>query len=269
MKRLFQPLSCTAFILYAFLYVPLAVIVASSLNESRYGTEWRGLTLRWYRSVLADEQILAALKNTAILATVSTLVATLLGSLLGYGMSRHRFPLKRFAGRALFLSIGVPDIIMAVSLLLFYALLRSWLGLFHLSLSTMILAHVTFQIPFVALLVQARLKDIDPSLEEAAHDLGASRWQRFRFVTLPLLGPGIIAGALLAFTLSLDDFVVSFFTSGPGSATVPIYIYASVKRGVTAEVHALSSLLIYAGFLATVGMALLQNRRAPPATTRE
>ena len=150
---------------------------------------------------------------------------------------------------------------MAVSLLLFFSVLRQWLGLFQLGLATMVVAHVTFQIPFVAIVVRSRLTGLDPALEEAAHDLGANAWQTFWRVTFPLMVPGVAAGAMLAFTLSLDDFVVSFFTSGPGSTTLPILIYSSVKRGLTPDINALSSLIVLASLLATVSVMLLQPKR--------
>jgi spermidine/putrescine transport system permease protein len=200
---------------------------------------------------------------TLLLATFSTIVSTAIGTLLGYGLARHPFPGKRALSNFLLLPIAIPDIVMAVSLLLFYALLRSWLGIFNLGLLTMTIAHITFQIPFVALIVRARINGLDPAIEEAASDLGASRFQRLFHVTLPLLRPGIAAGALLAFTLSLDDFVVSFFTSGAGSATVPIYIYGAVKRGMTGEIHALAALLILAAILGTMGLAWFQRRDTP------
>ncbi len=260
MKRFFGPVGLTALVLYLFLYLPLLVIVALSFNSSKYGTSWQALTLDWYRTALSDEQIRSALKNTTLLALTSTAISTFLGALLGYGLSRHSFRAKKIVSALMLLPVAVPDIVMAVSLLLFYSLMRQWIGLFQLGLTTMILAHVTFQIPFVAAVVRARLAGMDLNLEEAASDLGATRWQRLRHVTLPLLRPGIIAGALLAFTLSLDDFVVSFFTSGAGSTTLPIYIYSSVKRGLTAEIHALSTLIILAAVLGTILLALLQRR---------
>jgi spermidine/putrescine transport system permease protein len=153
----------------------------------------------------------------------------------------------------------VPDIVMAIGLLLLYAVVRERLSIFEPGLLTMTLAHVTFQIPFVMLVVRARLAGLDTSLYEAAHDLGATSWQTFRHVTLPLIWPGVLAGALLAFTLSLDDFVISFFTTGPGATTLPILIYSSVKRGVTPDIHALSTLMFLASVLATTGVMLLQR----------
>jgi spermidine/putrescine transport system permease protein len=246
-------------VLYVFLYLPLAVVIVSSVNATRFGTSWKGFTLVWYRSAFNNPQVIGALQNTVVLGLASAAIATTLGTLLGYGLARHPFFAKRLVSRAMLFPIAVPDIVMAVALLSFYAFFRSWAGFGNLGLGTMILAHVTLQIPFVAMIVRARLRGTDPALEEAAADLGATRMQRLWHVTLPMLRPGIIAGALLAFTLSLDDFVVSFFTSGAGSTTVPIYIYSSVKRGVTGEVHALSTVLILAAVLATIAVGLLNN----------
>jgi spermidine/putrescine transport system permease protein len=246
--------------IYVFLYLPLVVVLVASVNASRFGAEWKGFTLEWYRAAFGNPQVVAALRNTLSLGLASAAVATLIGTLLGYGLARHKLPAKGWVQRAMLFPLAVPDIVMAVSLLSFYAVVRSWTGYGNLGLGTMILAHVTFQIPFVALVVRARLRGMDPAIEEAAADLGATRWQRVWHVTLPMLRPGIVAGALLAFTLSLDDFVVSFFTSGPGSTTVPIYIYSSVKRGVTGEVHALSAVLILAAVLGTVVVRLWAPR---------
>jgi spermidine/putrescine transport system permease protein len=148
-----------------------------------------------------------------------------------------------------------------VALLLFYSLVRSWCGLFELGLTTMTLAHVTFQIPFVAIVIRARLVGLDPALEEAARDLGANEWQTFVHVTLPLIMPAVLASGMLAFTLSLDDFVVSFFTNGPGSTTLPILIYSSVKRGLTPDINALSTVIILASVLGTVAVAIFQRIR--------
>ena len=241
-----------AVLLYLFLYLPLAMVVTQSVNASRYGFEWGGLTTKWYASAWNDPQIAMALKNTLALAISSTVIATVLGTLLGYGLARHGFRGKQLVTRLVWLPVAVPDIVLAVSLLLLYSVVRQWTGLFQLGLGTMIVGHVTLQAPFVALVVRARLAGLDPALEEAAADLGATRWQRVRHVTLPLLRPGILAGALLAFALSLDDFIVSFFTSGPGSTTLPIYIYSAVKRGVTAEIHAVSTFLIAAALFGTI-----------------
>jgi len=254
-------LPVAAVLLYAFLYAPIVVVIVYSFNSARFGSQWAGFTTHWYRTLMQDSLALSAAGNTLVLGGASTAIATVLGMLLGYGLDRYDFPGKGCFSRLLYIPVFIPDIIMAVALLLFYSLVRSWLGLFELGLTTMTLAHVTFQIPFVAIVVRSRLVGLDPELEEAARDLGASEWQTFRRVTLPLVLPGVLAGAMLAFTLSLDDFVVSFFTSGPGSTTLPILIYSSVKRGITPDINALSTLIIVVSFTATVCLAWLQRAR--------
>jgi spermidine/putrescine transport system permease protein len=260
-KRTSWPLNLIAAVLYLFLYAPLAVVVVYSFNAARFGAGWHGFTTQWYGTLWENSQALAATKNTLLLAVFSTVIATVLGTMLGYGMNRFRFPGKNLFNWFLYVPVFIPDIIMAVALLLFYSLIRKWTGLFELGLTTMVLAHVTFQIPFVAIVVRSRLIGLDPALEEAAHDLGAGEWQTFRHVTLPLILPGIVAGGMLAFTLSLDDFVVSFFTSGPGSTTLPILIYSSVKRGITPDINALSTLIVIASILGTVTVTVLQRTR--------
>jgi spermidine/putrescine transport system permease protein len=197
---------------------------------------------------------------TLALAAVSTGISTVLGTLLALGLSRAPFRGKRLVEWSLQSIIVVPDIVMAIAMLMFYAVVRQWLGFLQPGLLTMAVAHVTFQIPFVTLVVRARLMGLDPSLTDAAQDLGATGWQTFRHVTFPLIRPGVLAGALLAFTLSLDDFVVSFFTTGPGATTLPILIYSSVKRGLTPDINALSALLVLAAVVATTLMMMLQSR---------
>ncbi|HEY9174188.1 MAG TPA: ABC transporter permease subunit [Verrucomicrobiae bacterium] len=261
MKRSGPLLSVSAWLLYAFLYAPLAVVMVYSFNAARFGAGWGGFTTRWYAALWQNPLALAAAKNSILLAVFSTGIATALGTLLGYGLARYDFPGKRSFGRLLYVPVFIPDIVLAVALLLFYALIRRWLGVLELGLTTMVLAHVTFQIPFVAIVVRARLAGLDPALEEAARDLGASEWGAFRHVTLPLILPGVLAGGMLAFTLSLDDFVVSFFTSGPGATTLPILIYSSVKRGITPDINALSTLMILACVLGTVLVTLFQRTR--------
>lgn len=248
-------------LLLAFLYAPVAVVVLFSFNAARHGVAWEGWTTHWYGALLTNKLALNAAKNTLLLAVISTALSTLLGSALGLALNRYPVPARRTLTRFLHLPVFIPDIVMAVSFLLFYALVRRWSGLFELGLPTMIFAHVTFELPFVAIVVRSRLAGLDPAVEEAAHDLGANAWQTFWRVTFPLMLPGVLAGSLLAFTLSLDDFVVSFFTSGPGSTTLPILIYSSVKRGVTPEVNALSTLVVIVSILGTVMLTLLQRRQ--------
>jgi spermidine/putrescine transport system permease protein len=247
-------------LLYAFLYAPIAVVIVFSFNAAKHGGPWQGFTVDWYARLFDSPEKLDAARNTVILAVASTAIATVLGTMLGYGLSRYAFPGKKLFSWLMYVPVVIPDIVMAVAMLLFYSLVRDWLGLFELGMATMIVAHITFQIPFVAIVVRSRLAGLDPAIEEAAHDLGATTWQKFRYVTLPLMLPGILAGGMLAFTLSIDDFVVSFFTTGPGATTLPILIYASVKRGITPDINALATLIVMASVLGTVGVAWLQRK---------
>lgn len=247
---------------FAFLYLPIATVIIGSFNNTAHGVRWHGFTWKWYSVLWNDKQASAALWNTIVLALASASISTCLGTMLGYALSRNSFPGKALLARMLYLPLCLPDIVMAVALLLFFFLARKVTGWFELSLGTMIVAHVSFQIPFVAMVVKARLQGLDMALEEAAHDLGASPFQRFAHVTLPLMRPGMIAGGMLALTLSLDDFVISFFTSGAGSTTLPILIYSSVKRGITPEINALSTIIIIASVLATITVTVIQRKYA-------
>ena len=245
---------------YLFLYAPIAVVIVFSFNAARLGAGWSGFTTKWYSVLLDNPQALSAAKNSVLLAVFSTLIATVLGTLLAFGLKRGSARQKRLLPFLVYPPIFVPDIVIAVAFLLLFSLTQSWLGIFKFGLLTMVVGHVTLQLPFVAIVVRARLAGMDPSLEEAAQDLGANARKVFTRVTFPLILPGILAGALLAFTLSLDDFVVSFFTSGPGSTTLPILIYSSVKRGITPDINALSTLLIAASIIGTVSSVLLQRK---------
>jgi spermidine/putrescine transport system permease protein len=247
-------------ILYLFLYAPIAVVILYSFNAAKRGGPWAGFTMDWYARLLNSPEKMTAAWNTLVLALTSTVLSTVLGTLLGYGLSRYRFPGKRLASSIIYLPLVIPDVVMAVAMLILFGVLRSWLGLFELGLGTMILAHITFQIPVVSMVVRSRLAGVDPAVEEAAHDLGANTWQKFWYVALPLMRPGILAGAALAFTLSIDDFVISFFTTGPGATTLPILIYTSVKRGITPDINALSTLIIAVSVAGTLIVALFQSR---------
>lgn len=260
--RLNRALGATAAALGVFLYLPLAAVLVASFNASRFGTRWEGFTLDWYRRLLDNGAALLAARNSLVLALASTAVATVLGTLLGYGLARFSFRGKRAAEGLLRVPVFLPDIVLAVALLLLFGLTRRWLGVGDLGLGIMILGHVTFQIPFVALVVRARTAGLDPALEEAAHDLGATPVAAFFRVTLPMLAPGILAGALLAFTLSLDDFVTSFFLSGPGTATLPVLIYANVRRGLSPDMHALSTLVMAVSLTAVLAARWFQRGHA-------
>lgn len=259
MKRSSLPLWLVAIVLYAFLYAPIVIVIAYSFNIAPHGGPWQGFTTEWYGKLFNSPDKIVAAKNTLILATVSTLIATVLGTMLGYGLSRYTFPGKKLFSWLMYIPVVIPDIVMAVAMLLFFALVRGWLGLFELGMMTMIIAHITFQIPFVAIVVRSRLAGMDPAIEEAAHDLGANAWQTFWQITFPQMLPGVLAGGMLAFTLSIDDFVVSFFTTGPGATTLPILIYSSVKRGITPDINALSTLIVFVSIIGTIGVTLFQR----------
>lgn len=237
---------------YVFLYLPIVILIIFSFNASRYSGAWRGFTLEWYRSLFSNEALGVALKNSLIVAGSSTLISTIFGTMVALAMERYRFRGRTALDAVLYLPIIIPDISMAVMLLLFFVLAQ-----FQLGLITIIISHVAFDISFVAVVVRARLAFFDMTLEEAAQDLYADGWQTFRRITLPLIMPGILGGALLAFTLSIDDFVITFFTAGPGSTTLPLRIYSMVKLGVTPEINALSSMMIlFSMILVSVSLIL-------------
>ncbi len=246
---------------YLFLYAPIIVLVIFSFNASRFVTTWDGFSLRWYRELFQDQAMATALRNSLIVAVASTLISTVFGTMVALAMERRKFVGKAAFDALLYLPIIIPDIAMAVMLLLFFVLVS-----IQLSLITIIIAHVAFNISFVAIVVRARLVGFDRSLEEAAQDLGANELQTFWYVTLPLLMPGILAGALLAFTLSLDDFVITFFTAGVGSTTLPLRIYSMVKLGITPVINAISTLLLLVSMsLVLMSMFLQRKGGASPA----
>jgi len=240
---------------YAFLYIPLVVVVIFSFNDSKLNAEWVGFTLDWYRKLLANDEMLKAAVNSLIIAFAAAGLSTVLGTMAGIAMHRYRSRLLPFLTLT---PVAMPEILLGVSLLIFFI---STFGEESLSLLTVIVAHTTFCIGFVAIIVRARLSGMDESIFEAARDLGATPWQSFRLVTLPLIMPGVIAGTLMAFTLSIDDFVITFFTAGAGVPTLPLTIYTMIKIAVTPEVNALSTLLM----LLTLTMIVVAGRVAPDA----
>jgi spermidine/putrescine transport system permease protein len=233
-----------ALLFYLFLFSPIVLLVIFSFNESRFPTHWTGFTFDWYKTLFANYALGQALKNSLIVTLTSTAIATVIGTMVAVAMERYRFRAKTVVDGALFLPIIIPDIAMAIMLLAFFVLVGMQLGL-----TTIIIAHVAFNISFVAIIVRARMASIDPNLAEAARDLYANEWKEFWRVTFPQLIPGILAGALFAFILSFDDYIISFFTSGPGSTTLPIRIYGMVRKGITPEINAASSLMLLASFL--------------------
>lgn len=228
-----------AWLVYLFIYAPIVVLVVFSFNQERINAVWTGFTIDWYLRLFSDADMMRAIYNSLVVGVVSTAVASVLGTITALGMARYRFPLKRVFDSVLYLPIIIPEIVMGVSLLVFYVFIQ-----FTLGTTSIIIAHITFNISFVAVVVRARLAGMDPSLEQAAIDLGATPLQTFRHVTFPLIRPGIIAGMLLAFTLSWDDFLIAFFTAGVGSTTLPMKVYSMIKFGVSPEINAISTITL-------------------------
>ena len=241
------------FFAYAFLYAPLAIVIAYSFNDSRLNAEWVGFTLSWYEKLFGNEKMLRAAWNSLVIGLTASAVSTVLGTMAGYAMYRYKMRLLPVLVLA---PIAIPEILMGVSLLIFFVMLNITLGMVSI-----VLSHIAFCVGFVAIVVRSRLAGMDESLTEAARDLGATPWQAFRLVTLPLIMPGVVAGALMAFTLSIDDFVITFFTAGVGSSTLPLQIYTMVKIAVTPEVNAVSTLLM----LLTLALILIASRLSPGA----
>jgi spermidine/putrescine transport system permease protein len=243
----------SAIAVYLFLYVPLVIVVVFSFNDSKLSAEWVGFTLDWYDKLFSNREMLRAARNSLFIAVVAAALATVLGTMAGIAMHRYR---SRFLPFMTLTPLAMPEILLGVSLLIFFI---SVLGEEGLSLGTVIIAHTTFCIGFVAIIVRSRLAGMDESIFEAARDLGATPWQTFRLVTLPLIMPGVIAGALMAFTLSIDDFVITFFTAGAGTVTLPLQIYSMIKIAVTPEVNAVSTLLM----LLTLALIIIASRVSP------
>lgn len=239
-------------VVFAFLYIPISVLVALSFNEGGLPTAWTGFSFKWYSALWQNADILQAAGNTLVVAVVTTILATILGTLLAIGIE-----IRRRRGRTvealIFAPMIIPDIVLAIALLSFFSLIGMPMGL-----HTIIMAHVVFNLAFVCAVVRARLKSFDWSIAEASADLGASNWTSYRRVVIPVLAPAIIAGALLAFTLSVDEFIIAFFTSGAGrgSTTLPMQIYAMIRFGVTPEINALATLVIG---LSVTALALAQR----------
>ncbi len=283
-------LSNLSWLAYIFLYAPIAILIVFSFNAAVVteggrvlGTSvWKGFTFKWYGELAQNQRIIDAVYNTLVVAIISTVIATIIGTMTALAMERYNFFGKLAFDAVLYLPIIIPEIVMALSLILFFVLINlggwtqtladqvgyapllpEFLASFLARLirvTPIIIAHVAFNISFVAIVVRARLADFDRSLEEAAQDLYANGWQTFRRVTLPLIMPGIIGGALLAFTLSIDDFVITFFVSGPGATTLPVRVYSMIRMGVTPEVNAISAVMLVVSITLLLGSLVLQRR---------
>ena len=233
-------LSAFAILIYTFLFAPIVVLILFSFNNSKRTFVWKGFTLDWYPKLFENTDLLDSLRVTMVVAVSAVVVATILGSLLGLGLARLRFRGSGATETLLLLPMVTPEIIMGISLLIFFFQLFGGVG----SIGQISIAHITFCISYVAVTVRARSAGMDPRLEEAARDLGASAWGAFRYVTVPLILPAVIAGAMLAFALSFDDLVVTSVNAGVGSTTLPIYIYSSIKFGVTPQINAISTIIV-------------------------
>lgn len=245
-----------------FLYAPLITLVAFSFNDSKRNIVWRGFTLKYYEKALDNDSLMIAMGNSLTIAFISTIVSVVIGALAAVMLWRFRFPGKTATEGAMALPIVVPEICMGVAMLVFFAKIGFPTDLpWPFSLGAIIIAHITFCFPFVTMVVRSRLTSFNREEEEAAKDLGATEWQAFRDVLLPHMKPGLVAGALLAFTLSLDDFVITFFTSGPNTITFPVKVYSMVRFSVTPEVNAASTMLIVLT-VALMALMMLGQRKS-------
>jgi spermidine/putrescine transport system permease protein len=249
-------------LVYLFLYAPIAILVIFSFNSASQTAFWQGFTLDWYRQLLDNPVLLRSVRNSLVVAGLTTVISVLLGTPAALALARYGFRGRRGTQALLFLPVIIPEVVLGAALVTFFGAVD-----LRLSLWTVVIAHVVFCVSYVAIVVRARLAGLDPSLEEAARDLGAGPFETFRRVTLPLIAPGILASALLVFTLSIDDYVVSSFVAGVGATTLPLHIYSMLKVGVTPEVNAVSTLLLAVTILLIVlAHRLLQSspERDPP-----
>jgi spermidine/putrescine transport system permease protein len=288
-----SPLILTSTILvYFFLYAPIFVLVIYSFNASRANITFEGFVTKysdqtsmqgslvtaspcgpfhWFCELSKNRDVIGAARNTLTIAFTATIVSTVIGTMAALALQRYDFKLKPFSQVSLYIPIVIPEIVMGIGILTLFSqlfgVLNGALGLtgdsrLTLGLGTVIVSHIAFDIPFVTLVVQARLQGFDKSFEEAAMDLGANEWTTFRRITFPMILPGVLSGALLAFTLSLDDFVITFFTTGPGSTTLPIYVYGLLRRIITPQVNALSTVWLAIVFVSVLLLQRIQNREA-------
>ena len=259
-------LGLNAWVVYVFFYAPILLLIVFSFNDNDNVGIWTEPSLRWYGEMFQDDRVMGALRNSLVVAFFSTVVSTVLGTMLAIALERYRFRGRGTLDGVAYLPIIIPDVTMAVMLLIFFfqafGVLDDLFGVrLTTGLTTIALAHIAFSISFVAVVVRARLSQLDSSLEEAAADLYANRWRAFRKVTLPLIAPGVAGGALLALTLSLDDVVVTQFVSGAGSTTLPVYVFGLVRRGVTPLINAVSTVMLVASMI-LVGISLGFQRGA-------
>lgn len=239
-----------------FFYLPIILLMVNSFNASSTGGSWSGFTFKWYRDLFKAREIWFALRNTLLVGFVSTLFSTVLGTTAAIALHKYKGRIQNSHYFLVYTPLVVPEILLGIGLLLFFVAVKVELGL-----TTVIIAHITFCLSYVTMAVLTRLQDFDTTILEASQDLGADSWTTTWRILIPVIFPGILSGALLAFTLSLDDFVISFFVAGPGSTTLPIHIYSMIKRGKLPLINALSSILLAVTFLVILGYQIYKSRK--------
>ena len=246
-------------LVFMFLFLPIFILILFSFNTSKLNIMFEGFTLRWYKELFSNTMLIEALWNTLLVALISTLVATVIGTISAYALKRFDFKFKKFINELLYIPVIIPEIVLGISLLCIYAFLKIELGMF-----TLILSHIAFSIPFVIINVNSSIDSMNLNIEQAASDLGASKLKTFFYVVMPSIMPGILSGAQLAFTLSLDDVVISYFTAGPDSNTLPLQIFSMIKTGVTPDVNALITILllmIFTGLFVSMSFSLRKIKK--------
>jgi spermidine/putrescine transport system permease protein len=241
---------------FAFLYIPIVIIIVYSFNSTKSNVVWGGFTLDWYKTLFSDDNVITALKNSLIIAIISTFISAVVGTVGAVGFDRYNFKGKGVISLLIYIPIVIPEIIMGISLLVFFSALQMNFGI-----ATLVLAHTTFCIPFVLINVKARLSGFDRFVEEAAMDLGASKFTVFRTITLPIIFPAVISGAMLAFALSLDDVIINFFVSGPESTTLPIKIFSMLRFGLSPEINALSTIMLLTTFVVLIASQVIKTNK--------
>ena len=255
MKQINWLLGLWTALVMVFFYLPIAILIGFSFNTSRLNILWEGFTLEWYAAIWRDSVLVGTLENSLIVASITTVLAVVLGTGGAWLLYRYRFPGLRLWQTLIFIPMIIPEVIMGVSLLILYVVINLELGY-----STIIISHVTFCFPFVMVAVQARLSGLDPALEEAAMDLGATPARAFRSVLVPYLMPAIISGALMSFTLSLDELIVTYFTASAGTRTLPLEIFGRVKKGLDPTLNAISTVFILSTVVLVVATEILKRR---------
>lgn len=250
-----------------FLYAPIMLLLVFSFSASRIPGQWGGFTTEWYATLFDDSRLQRTISVSIRVALISTVIATVLGTMSALALERFKFRGRRVFDALLYLPIIIPDVTMAVMMLMFFSqsfnLVEAVFGIaISKGFATIVISHVAFNIAFVSVVVRARIAGMDATLEQAASDLYATRWQAFRFVTLPLIAPGVLGGALLAVTLSLDDVVVTQFVAGPGSTTLPVYVFSLIRKGVTPTINAVSVIMLVASLILVAGSVGLQRANA-------